>query len=137
MSSPTSKPLLLIAEDCDGTRQCLAELFGAHGFRVVAAANGEEALLAVKARIPDVVLTDIDMPFLDGIGLVRRLRAQPMTASLPMVVLTGTSSKRALQRARAAGCDALLLKPCAPDALVQTVRGALGAAVALHVQKTA
>lgn len=131
------RPLILIAEDSVETRRSLAEFFQERGFRIAVAENGAEALLAVQRHVPDVVLTDIDMPLLDGIALTARLRKQPATAAVPIVVLTGTALSRITQRARAAGCDAVLLKPCSPQLLLETVERVVPSSNTIRVQRTA
>jgi CheY-like chemotaxis protein len=115
----------LLVEDCEHTRQAYAEAFTQHGYRVVAAANGADALIAIRHVVPDIVVTDIDMPVLDGIGLSHRLRAHPATAHVPIVVVTGSALDSVLRRADQAGCSACLLKPCGPTTLIETVENLL------------
>src|SRR4051794_6432133 len=120
MSRRTS-PLVLVVEDCDETRHAYAAMLADHGYHVVQAANGADALLRVQTRVPDLVVTDIDMPVLDGIALSLRLRSHRPTAQIPIVVVTGSGLNVILQRAKQAGCDACLMKPCTPARLRETI----------------
>jgi two-component system cell cycle response regulator DivK len=87
------------------------------GLEVDEATNGEDAVARALTRRPDVIVMDISMPTMDGCTAVSLLRADPRTASVPVIALTGYIGKDREQQARAAGCDAYLLKPCLPDAL--------------------
>jgi CheY-like chemotaxis protein len=118
-------PRVLLVEDCDHTRLAYAEALAEHGYRVIQACNGAEALVAVQAQVPDAVVTDIDMPLLDGIGLTLRLRAREETAHIPIIVVTGSALDSILRRADQAGCSACLLKPCGPGTLLETLAGLL------------
>ncbi len=92
------------------------------GFTVVFAADGVEALALAAAQPPDIVITEVLVPGLDGLTLCRRLRAEPATAGTLLVVL---SILQVEARAREAGADAVLLKPLDDEALVGTVNALL------------
>jgi CheY-like chemotaxis protein len=115
----------LLVEDCIHTRVAYAEALTQRGYQVIAAANGADALQAIGLRVPDVVVTDIDMPVLDGIGLSLRLRADPATAHVPIVVVTGSALDSILRRVDQAGCSVCLLKPCGPSTLIEAIEGVL------------
>lgn len=93
-----------------------AEFLGL-SFQVETAREGDAALELAKASRPDIVVTDLSLPGLDGFGLIEQLRADPALAGIPVVCLSGFSGTAHEERARAAGCDRILQKPCMPDAL--------------------
>ena len=107
---PPRKPRLLLAEDDLSTRRFLQELLEPQ-YAVEAAADGELAWAAARREVPALVLTDLQMPNLDGPGLIRRLRAHAGTAQLPIILLTACHEKEMLLRGLAAGADDFLLKP--------------------------
>jgi two-component system, cell cycle response regulator DivK len=112
-----SLPTVLLVESAQDNRAMYAEYLRASGFHAIEISNTAGALvLAVTA---DVIVTGIlvDGPF-DGVELVRRLKADDRTMHKPVIVLTGCAFDRDEQRARAAGCDAFLVKPCLPSLLV-------------------
>jgi CheY-like chemotaxis protein len=111
-------PLILIVEDHQDTRQMYAE-FLAIGFQVITAANGEDALEAVREQPPDLLITDLSLPGIDGFELIARVRQDPVLRRMPIICLSGYSGELFEQRARAAGSDRVLLKPCMPDKLAQ------------------
>jgi CheY-like chemotaxis protein len=91
-------------------------------FEVLEAADGLEALdLAVRHR-PDVIVTDVSLPGMDGFELVERLRRQAVTRRTPVVCLSGYGGQVYEERARRAGCNQIVQKPCLPDDLAVTVR---------------
>jgi CheY-like chemotaxis protein len=110
------RPVLLLVEDHADTRQMYAEFLGP-SFDVLQAANGEEALRTIRERVPALVITDISLPGMDGFELVRTIRGNPSTSTVPVICLSGYSGRSYEQKALSAGCDRLLEKPCMPDAL--------------------
>jgi two-component system cell cycle response regulator DivK len=125
-SSASDKvPLVLFADDNEDTRYISSKYFEYHGFRVATAVNGVEALAAARLLMPDVVVMDLTMPQMDGWAATRAMKADPRLRSIPVVVLTAHAFRGAEQKARAAGCDWYLTKPCLPEQLLATVRAAL------------
>lgn len=102
-----------------------AEFLGRSGMHVTQAAGGSAALAALRRQKPDVVVTDITMPEMDGLELCRRIRARPDTSDLPIVIVSGNASAEGME-AWEAGCDAVLQKPCSWALLVATVLRLLG-----------
>ena len=111
-------PLILIVEDHQDTRQMYAEFLGI-GFQVLTAANGEEALDVVRTHPPDLLITDLSLPGIDGFELIALLRQDPALLQMPIICLSGYSGDVFEERAKAAGSDRVLLKPCMPDKLAQ------------------
>jgi len=99
---------ILIVDDAADVRTLLSVCFLHAGYRVVTARHGAEALACVAAHAPDLLITDLGMPVLDGLALLRRLRADGH-ADLPVIVLTGQTADRTA--ALAAGAHAFLVKP--------------------------
>jgi CheY-like chemotaxis protein len=93
------------------------------GFRVEQAHNGLQALERAFELMPDAVLTDLNIPGIDGYELTRRLKSDPRTSGIPILAITGYAPfTQDPSRADRAGCDAVLLKPCRPDDLEQTLQ---------------
>jgi two-component system chemotaxis response regulator CheY len=112
---------ILAVDDSNSMRQIVCFTLRSAGYDVVDAVDGEDAFEKARLRTFDLVLTDQNMPRLDGIGLTRRLRAQPEHAGTPILILTTESSDAMKQAGRAAGATGWLVKPFAPDRLVQVV----------------
>jgi len=119
------RPRVLIAEDTPPVRRLLTDVLAADGIEVTAVADGRAALAAYPVVRPDLVLTDIEMPLLDGLALVRELRERGET--VPVVVVTGRDDA-ATRRAVADTGARFLLKPFGLAELGSCVRGALAAA---------
>lgn len=115
-------PLVLVVEDDPDTRHFYALTFAANGFRTEEAHNGFQALDKATAAIPDLILSDIAVPGIDGIELCRRLRADPRTAPIPILAVTGYDDRHYPDRALAAGANHVLIKPCAAEILLATAR---------------
>lgn len=111
------RPVILLVEDHSDTRQMYAECLSL-AFEVLTAGDGMKALDIVKASRPDLLITDLSLPGLDGLELVTRIRQNPDVGGMPVICLSGYGGHAHEQRARDAGCDRILQKPCMPDALV-------------------
>ncbi|MGZ8295018.1 MAG: response regulator, partial [Telluria sp.] len=122
---------ILIVDDHVLNREFLRALLGYGGHRLVEAANGVEALKVARAERPDLVISDILMPNMDGYELVRALKADPGTAATPVIFYTALYREREASR-MAADCGVrwVLPKPSAPDVILRTVHEALGIAEA-------
>jgi CheY-like chemotaxis protein len=94
------------------------------GFSVDEASNGAEALSQAASRPPDLVLMDLCMPIMDGVEAIRRLRANPSTAEVPIIVITAQGTEESAQRAAEAGADAYVDKPVMPDELLHHMKDA-------------
>jgi CheY-like chemotaxis protein len=114
------RPLILLADDNADMREYLARLLGAH-YRVEAVADGEAALEAAKRRAPSLVLGDVMMPRMDGIELVSRLRAEPRTAAVPVILLSARAGEEAKVEGLDAGADDYLVKPFSARELLARV----------------
>jgi CheY-like chemotaxis protein/anti-sigma regulatory factor (Ser/Thr protein kinase) len=115
---------VLVVDDNADMRSYLSRLLGAH-WAVRTTANGEEALQAVAEQAPDIVLTDVMMPRIDGFQLVQALRADPATAGIPVIMLTARAGQEASVEGLQSGADDYLAKPFRSDELIARVRVAL------------
>ncbi len=102
---------LLLIEDAPFLRIAMGRLLRLHGYDVQEAENGCDALLRIDAFQPELVLTDLAMPAMDGVEFITQLRLDPRTATLPVVVLTGDATAPNEHRARLAGANDFLSKP--------------------------
>jgi two-component system cell cycle response regulator DivK len=109
---------ILIVEDDRETRQFYSDAFARSGFQIDQAHNGHQALEKALKSPPDLIVTDIAVPGIDGIELCRRLRADARTRAIPLLAITGYGDRQYLDRAKSAGADHVLTKPCDGDRLV-------------------
>ena len=114
-------PHVLLVEDDRDTREMYSYYLSHSGMRVTEARTGRRALEQVRRQPPDVVVTDIAMPEMDGLELSRRLRADHTTHDVPIIAVSGQAS----ERARQAGADVVLDKPCEPDHLLHVIEDVL------------
>lgn len=122
-ASETAHIVLLVEDDRDG-RRMYADWLTAAGFRVDQAHNGLQALERAFDSCPDVVVTDLNIPGIDGFELTRRLKHDSRTRDVPVLAVTGYAAFASdPERARRAGCDAVLSKPCSPEELESAIRG--------------
>ncbi len=113
---------VLIADDNTDMREYLARLLSGAGYQVDAVTDGQEALDRVGARLPDLIISDVMMPRLDGLALVAALRADPRTAAVPVVLLSARAGQEASIEGLQAGADDYLVKPFAAAELLARVR---------------
>jgi CheY-like chemotaxis protein len=121
---PPIAPRILVVDDAPEIRLMHAGLLDRFGGHVFMAENGLAALDMARWAVPDVVVTDIDMPIMDGLDLVRHLRAHATTRRAVVVAVTGDSPD-AGRAALEAGCDAVLAKPCSQAVLIATIQSLL------------
>jgi len=113
---------ILAVDDSASMRQMVSFTLKNAGYSVVEAVDGEDAFDKAKAREFDLVLTDQNMPRLDGIGLTRKLREHPNFKATPILILTTESSDQMKQAGRAAGATGWLVKPFDPTKLIEVIR---------------
>jgi len=124
-------PLMLIVDDNADNREILEARLTSQGYRTASAIDGEEALHAVRALLPDLVLLDVMMPKLDGFEVTRQLRADPTLPYMPIILVTAKAALQDIVHGLDAGADEYLTKPVEHAALVARVRANLRAK-ALH-----
>jgi two-component system, cell cycle response regulator DivK len=115
------RPLVLIVEDFDDARDMYVEFLEYSGLRAVGAPDAVKGLaLALELR-PSVILMDAALPGLSGWDAIEELKRNPLTAEIPVLMLTGHVLGDARERALAAGADGFIPKPCLPDEVVRQV----------------
>ncbi|CAN5674771.1 hypothetical protein BH23ACI1_BH23ACI1_12270 [soil metagenome] len=124
-SDRAPRPAVLLVEDHEDTRQMYAEFLEA-SFDVTTAGDVPTALEHARTRRPDLVVTDVSLPGMDGFGLIAAFRSDPALADIPFVCLSGFGGLAHEERARAAGCDRIIQKPCLPDELADVIFKLLG-----------
>ncbi len=118
---------ILIVEDNEKNMKLACDLLDHHGYATVPARTAEDALAAVAALPPDLILMDIALPGMDGIEALGRLRADPGTATIPVCALTAFAMNDDRERCLRAGFDGYLVKPISVREFPQQVRGLLEA----------
>lgn len=117
---------ILIVDDSAAIRQMVAFTLKSDGYAVIEAEDGEEALAKANAQAVDLVLTDQNMPNMDGLTLVKTLRALPKFAATPILVLTTESGDTKKMEGKAAGANGWLVKPFNPHTLLNVVKKFIG-----------
>jgi two-component system, cell cycle response regulator DivK len=106
-----SRKKIVVADDDGVGRELIREVLEMSGYEVIEAADGIEALRRVREAAPDLVLVDIQMPRLDGYGVLRELRADPQFRGVRVVAVTAFAMRRDREKARDAGFDGFITKP--------------------------
>lgn len=114
---------VLVVDDDELTREILATMLDLEEFEVSLAVDGPEALAAVAAATPDVMVLDVMMPGMSGFEVCAKLKSDPATAGMPIVLLTARDSEEDRRAGEEAGADAYLTKPFSPLALIETIHG--------------
>jgi two-component system alkaline phosphatase synthesis response regulator PhoP len=112
---------ILIVEDNQDSREVIHLYFTQAGFTVVTAVDGSEGLYMAKAEKPDLILTDLSMPNIDGLEMIKLLRADEETATIPILIFTAHGSVTA-EQAQEAGADQVFYKPFDFDELVKIAK---------------
>ncbi|HUZ50185.1 MAG TPA: response regulator [Candidatus Dormibacteraeota bacterium] len=116
---------ILAVDDSPSIRQMVAFTLKAEGYAVTEAADGEDALAKAKERAFSLVLTDQNMPKMDGLTLIRRLRELSTYRNTPILILTTESGTQMKEQGRDAGATGWLVKPFDPERLLEVVRKVL------------
>ncbi len=116
---------MLLAEDDADLRHLVAIMLEQNGVRVVSVSNGNEVLPTAASQRPDVILLDLRLPGLDGVGVTRALRADPTLADVPILLVSGLGSGAVMDAALEAGADGYLTKPFGPTELRERVAALL------------
>jgi two-component system, cell cycle response regulator DivK len=111
--------LILIVEDNGDLLQLYSTYFTAQGFRVETASDGRMALVQAVELTPDLIVTDLALPHLGGLALMRQLKNDPRTAHIPIIACTGHVFGMTAELALVAGCDLYMIKPCFPEDLLR------------------
>jgi CheY-like chemotaxis protein len=114
---------ILIVEDHPDTQQGLHQLLQLYGYHVLTADNGQQGLMKASTHLPDLIITDVMMPVMDGIEMVRQLRSSMAFRHTPIIVVSAYITKAA--EAVQVGANDVLPKPIDPDLLVQRIEALL------------
>lgn len=117
-----AKPLVLVADDDELLRQLVSHKLLQRGYEVRCVENGEALQNALQNEIPDAIVLDAMMPIVDGFEALRRLRAQPATAAVPVIMLTARRGEDDVVTALNLGANDYLAKPFLPEELALRVR---------------
>ncbi|MBV8210593.1 MAG: response regulator [Burkholderiaceae bacterium] len=113
---------ILAVDDSASMRQMVSFTLKGAGYEVIEAVDGQEAFEKAQTQSVDLVLTDQNMPRMDGVTLVKNLRGLPAYSSTPILILTTESSDEMKSRGRAAGATGWLVKPFDPSKLLEVIR---------------
>ena len=117
---------VLTVDDSGSIRQMVSFTLKSAGYEVIEAADGQEGLDKAKAKTVDLVLTDQNMPRMDGLTLIKTLRGMPAYRSVPILMLTTESSDAMKAQGKAAGATGWLVKPFDPAKLLEVVKKVIG-----------
>lgn len=126
----SSRKTVLLVEDNEDNLIIYTTILRFGGYRVVEAHDGRAALAAARSANPDLILMDVSIPYIDGLEVTRRLKADPTTRHVPIIALTAHALTSDRERALEAGCDGYISKPAEPRFILDAVRAELGAAEA-------
>jgi two-component system cell cycle response regulator DivK len=124
-STDRKVPRILVVDDAEDTRVLYATFLSFSGLTVEEASDGEMALDSIAKSPPDLVVMDLAMPRVDGWETTRLIKSNPRTQNVRVIVVTSNAMPDQVAKARAAGADEVLTKPCLPEALLVAVRAVL------------
>lgn len=113
---------ILLVDDDKTTRKLLSLYLKGNGFDVVTAENGLDAIEKLGGETVNLVVTDLNMPYMDGIEFTRTMKANPETGHIPVLMITTEDDDEERQRAANAGADGYLIKPVTADVVGKNVR---------------
>jgi two-component system chemotaxis response regulator CheY len=122
---PMGKRIMTV-DDSTSVRQLVAFTLKGAGYEVVEAIDGKEALSKLNGTPLHMIITDLNMPNLDGIGLIKSVRSNPACKFIPIVMLTTESQDTKKQEGKAAGATGWIVKPFNPEQLLAVIRKVLG-----------
>lgn len=126
MAAPEPRKTVLVVEDNPVNMKLASDLLALHGFHVLQAETGEDALRLMRERIPDLVLTDLHLPGMDGVEFFKRIRADASLASLKVVALTASAMREEEAHIRALGFTDYISKPIDTRRFVEKIRALTG-----------
>lgn len=117
---------ILITDDNSSYRASVIEVLELEGYALTEAENGAEALEKIRTNPPDLILCDLDMPVMDGLEVLRRVKANEKTAYIPFIIITGRTDDASLKVATELGVTDYILKPIDIAPLLVKIRKLLG-----------
>ena len=119
-------PIVLLVEDNDDNLRIYSTILTYAGYQVIEATDGEAGLAAARDRRPDLILMDVSIPKIDGWEVTRTLKADPATATIPVIALTAHALATDRERANEIGFDGYIAKPAEPRLVLAEVERRLG-----------
>ncbi|SHO65864.1 two-component system, cell cycle response regulator DivK [Pseudoxanthobacter soli DSM 19599] len=116
---------VLIVEDNELNMKLFHDLLEAHGYATLQSRHGREALEIVRARRPDLIVMDIQLPEISGLDVTKSIKADPDLKSIPVIAVTAFAMKGDEERIRQGGCEAYLSKPISIAKFLETIRSFL------------
>jgi len=113
---------IMIVDDCQTTRKILSLYLKSRGFEVISADNGLDAIEKLATHTVNMILTDLDMPYMDGIELIKTIRSDPNWSSLPILMVTTEADPEERARALKAGANGYVVKPVTADSVTQNIK---------------
>jgi two-component system cell cycle response regulator DivK len=121
-----SQKRILLVEDNEFNRKIVRDLLTRQPYALLEAHDGEAGVEAARRELPDVIIMDVQLPKLSGLDATRRIRAEPATAKIPIIVVTSFALSGDDKKAMDAGASAYLAKPYSPRQLLEAIRKMLG-----------
>ena len=118
---------ILVVDDYPDALDVWALYLKSMGYQVSTASDGARAIEQAERLLPDLIVLDLELPSVSGFDVAKRLRSNPETRFIPLIAATGYSHMSQLDRARAAGFDHIIIKPCDPDVLIEEIERLLDA----------
>ena len=118
----TTPRVVLVVDDHEDNRRILRDLLASAGYEVIEATTGDDGVAMAKARTPDLILMDIQLPGIDGYEATRRIKADDALRRIPLIVVTSYALSGDDAKALAAGADAYVAKPFSPRAMLAKIR---------------
>ena len=125
---------ILIVDDYPDALDIWALYLGSLGYQVSTAHDGADAIAQAERLLPDLIVLDLELPYVSGFDVAKHLRANPDTQSIPLIAATGYSHPGQLDRAIEAGFDQIVIKPADPDMLVTEIERLLNSEPTLPFQ---
>ena len=122
----SAEKTVLLVEDNEDNRIVYAMMLEYHGYKIIEATNGEDAIRIAHEEKPDIILMDISIPGVDGWTATQRIKENPDSQGIPIVAVTAHALPEHRERAEQLGCDGFLTKPCEPRRLLEEVEKLIG-----------
>jgi DNA-binding response OmpR family regulator len=127
LENKENKAVILIVEDDKFLRELLVRKLENEGFKIVRAIDGEEALKKIKEELPQLILLDLVLPGIDGFEVLRRIKGDPATSKIPVIILSNLGQREEVEKGIQLGANDYLVKAhFTPEEIVKKVKGVLG-----------
>jgi two-component system chemotaxis response regulator CheY len=113
---------ILVVDDCSTTRKLLGHYLKSKGYSVVFAENGIDALQKLSTDPVNMVMTDLNMPYMDGIELIKSIRSDPVWSELPVLMVTTEDDETERQKALQSGADGYVVKPVTSEQIISNIK---------------